>query len=388
MNKNITIKKPYIEIKNDWAYLKAPVIFPDREETVFFAVRRKYEDCLCAELGDAFVVSALQWCMKEDLNIVSEAPVSRQILFSLRHRLIPEMSYKRRTYHPIKIEAEPSDLVFEGRKNVGLCWSAGSDSLYTLRTHMDAPEGFRVTHIVNINAGVYEEPDMEGKFIRSLDKCARDAEKLGLKDLSMNTNLHLCFPYLYMTVVSTRLAAAFLALQKGFKAGYISSTHAMKSMKFVDYDVTYCEMVVQSSLSNQNVCLRAPGVETSRMGKLEKIVDFTPAQEMLYVCVKEEETNCMRCIKCSNVIASLDAMDQLEKFKKVFDLDYCRSHMDEIWGCVINAADQGVVNHEPLILLEAKGRSPSPRAYRRARILAAADKAAQSHEDVIRENLT
>ena len=387
VKQSITIKKPYIETEEDWSYLKAPVVFPDREETVFFAVKKEYEDCLCTELGDAFVAAAFQWCMRENLNIICEVPVSRSILHSLRHRLILEMAIDSKTYRQIDITAEPSDLVFENRINVGLCWSAGMDCFYVLKDHMDAPESFKVTHLLNVNAGVNEEPDIDGKFLRAMDKCHRHAEKLGLKDLSMNTNLHLVFPYLYLTVVPARLASAFLALQKGFRTGYVSSSYELRHMRFIDHDSGYCELTVQSSLSNQNVILRAPGVEVSRAEKCRQLIDFKPAQEMLHVCLKEEETNCMRCVKCCNLIASLDAMDSLDKFGKVLDLDYCHSHMDEIWGRIIFASRHGFRQNEPLTILKAHGKVPSQRAYRRAKMMELADKAAMAHEDKLKENL-
>jgi len=141
-------------------------------------------------------------------------------------------------------------------------------------------------------------------------------------------------------------------------------------------------------LSNQNITLRSPGIQLTRIEKCRQIIDFKPAQELLHVCLKEEETNCMRCIKCYNLIASLDAMDSLDKFAKVLDLDYCRSHLDEIWGRIIFSSRHGIRHKEPLTVLLSRGRTPSPRAYRRADMLEMADRAAMNHEKELLENLT
>ena len=384
-NNQIIIKKPYREDDGMDAYLKARVLFPDKEQTVFFSVPISYADALAAELADCFVAAAFPWCMTEGYDIVSEAPVSRSILYSLKNRVIPGMSKNSKVYRPISITADPSDLKYESRKYSGLGWSAGVDCFYAYMTNLDAPEGYRPTHLLNINAGVFEEPDIDGKFKRASEKCRKDAMKFGLEALSMNTNLHLVFPKFYLSVYPSRLASCMLAIQKKFMSGLIAGSVELNRMHYNDEVAGFYELIIQNSLSNQNIALSAPGIEVSRAEKIRRIADFEPAQKMLHVCVKSEDRNCMTCDKCTRVIAVLDALGKIDNFGEAFDLDYFREHYDEIWGQVVYGRNY-IHSAEALAILKQSGRTPSKRAFIRARMLEAAHKAAEEHRTEILEN--
>ena len=386
-NDRILIGKPYLETDESTAYLKSDVKFPDGEKTVFFSVPRAYGSSFATELGDCFVAAALPWCMRQGLDIVSEAPVSRSILYSLKTRLIPGMSHHSEVYHAIDIIAEPSDLIYENAGHVGLCWSAGCDSFYTLMTHLHVPDAYKPTHLLNINAGVNEEPDIEGKFRRTSEKCSADAGTLGLKALNMDTNLHLVFPLLYISVCPERLAACLLSIQRGFSSGLVSSSYDLCHMHFDDDNAGFYELVIQDVLSNQNITLSAPGVEVSRFEKIRRLSDFEPAQKMLHVCVRDEIKNCSVCGKCARVLTALDALGTIDRFGAVFDLQYFRDHRDEYWGQTIYRAQ---VNNklcaDVLAFLKQSGKAPTKGALLHARMLAAVHKASNAHRRAMMEN--
>lgn len=385
-NERIIIEKPYREDDGTNAFLKSRILFPDKEETVFFSVPVSYGDALAVELADCFVAAAVSWCMRKGYDIESEAPVSRSILYSLRERLIPGMSKNSKVYRPVKIIAAPSDLKYEGRKYCGLGWSAGVDCFYTYMTHLNAPDGFCPTHLLNLNAGVFEEPDIAGKFQEASERCIRDAKRLGLEALNMDTNLHLVFAQHYLSVVTLRLGACVLALQKMFGAGHISATYGLGQMCYNDDNAGFYEMIIVSTLTNQNIVISAPGVEVNRIEKIRRLSDFEPAQKMLHVCVKSEDHNCAKCGKCVRVISALDALGKIDRFGEVFDLEYVRKHYDEIWGQVIYSR-RNVHCAEALAALKRSGRTLSQRAFIRARMLEAAHKAAEEHRKEILENI-
>ena len=386
MHNRILIGKPYVETDESSAYLKADILFPDGGQTVFFSVSKAYKSAFAVELADCFVAAALPWCMRKGFDIVSEAPVSRSILHSLKTRLIPGMTNHSKVYHAIDIIAEPSDLAYENAGHVGLCWSAGCDCFYTYMTHLHAPDAYKPTHLLNINAGVFEGADHKEKFQRASEKCIADAGIFGLKALNMDTNLHLVFPLLYLSVCPERLAACMLSVQKELSAGFISSTHYLGHMSYEDNDAAFYELVIQDALSNQNITLSAPGVEVTRIEKLRRLSDFEPAQRMLHVCVMSGKTNCMTCGKCVCVVTALDAMGTLERFGAVFDLKYYRDHKDEIWGQVIYRAQLNEHYAEVLAVLKESNKTPGEGALSRARILAAVHKASNAHRRAMMEN--
>ena len=386
MHNRILIGKPYVETDESSAYLKADILFPDGGQTVFFSVSKAYKSAFAVELADCFVAAALPWCMRKGFDIVSEAPVSRSILHSLKTRLIPGMTNNSKVYHAIDIIAEPSDLAYENAGHVGLCWSAGCDCFYTYMTHLHAPDAYKPTHLLNINAGVFEGPDHKEKFQRASEKCIADAGIFGLKALNMDTNLHLVFPLLYLSVCPERLAACILSIQKELSSGFISSTHYLGHMRYEDDDAGFYELVIQDALSNQNITLSASGVEITRIEKLRRLSDFEPAQKMLHVCVMSEKTNCMTCGKCVRVVTALDVLGTLDRFSDVFDLSYYRDHKDEIWGQMIYRAPFDEQYAEVLDVLKQSNKTLGEGALLRARILAVVHKASNVHRRAIMEN--
>lgn len=377
------IGHPFIEISGGMAYLKARITLPEGESLCFFAVPEEYADILTAELADCFVAAALPWCMRNKLSIRSEAPVSRFLLYSIKNRLIPQMSRNSKCYHNIEIEAEAGNLVLPGKGYAGTGWSGGADCMYTLMHNLEAPEkGYRLTHLLNINAGVFEEPDIEGKFDTARKLCKKAAAHFGLESLSIDTNIHQLFPALYLSVCAFRIASAMLALQKGFKAYLFSSTYDLRTFDYVDDNAGFYEYAILSSLSNQNIHFVDCGCEVTRIEKLRQISDFKPALEMLQVCVKEQDKNCMRCGKCIRTTAALYALGKLENFDRVFDVPYFYEHKDEILGDIL-FHKANIHYGEIISLIEKKGMEFSPRARHRARILAAADKAAKAHASAL-----
>jgi hypothetical protein len=388
MNMKIIINKPEIRSYDGICRLEAEIEFPEVTKTVYFSFPEEYMDGLCDENADAFLAAALLYCMRRGLDIECRAPVSRPMLYWLEERMVKQLADNCEHYSRINIKAQPFDKIFDNKGYVGLCWSGGVDSFYSLAENMDAPKGFRPTHLLNINAGVYEEPDIAGKFARSSEKTIRDAEYFGLKALNIDTNLHETFPDLYISVFGFRLGAALLAVQKSFRTGMISSSYELKYLGIDENVEGYYEFLTQSSLSNRNITLRVPGVEISRIEKLRRLADFPPAHDRLFVCVKEEGRNCCRCDKCARVISALDALGRLEEFGGSFDLSYVHDNIDDIWGKVIHGAKESVYCAEPVGMYRRSGRSFSPKALLRAKMLDAAQKAAANHEKEIRKNLT
>jgi hypothetical protein len=248
-------------------------------------------------------------------------------------------------------------------------------------THLHVPDAYRPTHLLNINAGVNEEPDIDGKFQRASEKCIADAGIFGLKALNMNTNLHLVFPLLYLSIFPERLAACMLSVQKELSSGLISSSYDLSHMHYDDDNAGFYELIIQDALSNQNITFSAPGVEVSRLEKLRRLSDFEPAQKMLHVCVREENKNCMTCGKCVRVITALDALGTIDRFGAVFDLQYFQDHRDEYWGHAIYRARTklNIICADVLTLLEQSNRTPGEGALKHARMLALVHKMSNAH---------
>ncbi len=158
----ILIRKPYIEQKGNKSFLYSNITIKNKNYKMFFSVNKEYEKYLVDDRSDAFIVALLTYAMKENLDIISEAPVSRKLLYQLNQYLITMLSSNMKDFHKIKLEATPTDLLLENKGAVCTGWTGGVDSMYTLMTHLNRNEkSFKLTHLGIFNNGALESDNNE-----------------------------------------------------------------------------------------------------------------------------------------------------------------------------------------------------------------------------------
>lgn len=83
-------------------------------------------------------------------------------------------------------------------------------------------------------------------------------------------------------------------------------------------------------LSTRGLRIYNAGIEATRMDKLEFIADFPIVQKYLSVCLYSP-TSCNVCAKCRRTLLELDAIEKLEKFGEVFDIQYYKDNRPEYY---------------------------------------------------------
>ena len=81
--KVLEIRQPYIKRTGNKSRLCSDISWGDRSRTLWFEVEREYEECLCTERIDSFLVALLPYAMIENLNIHSDGYVSEKLLYQL-----------------------------------------------------------------------------------------------------------------------------------------------------------------------------------------------------------------------------------------------------------------------------------------------------------------
>ena len=76
--------------------------------------------------------------------------------------------------------------------------------------------------------------------------------------------------------------------------------------------------------------LYSDGGNKTRLEKTKEILNFTPAQKYLYVCLKKSN-NCSVCSKCKRTLVTLDLFQCLDDFSDVFDIDYYKKHRNQYY---------------------------------------------------------
>lgn len=324
------IGAPYIEENpTGEARLCARVTLQGQEQVMWFSVNSEYSRYLTQDRADAFVAALLTPALRAGADIISQAPVSRSLLYQLNQYLIPMMVLNMgATFHYITVEARPIETVPDCSGAVCTGGTGGVDSMFSIYQDGELPadSSRKLTHLFLTSNGAIEGGVLSETLQLMVDRAERKlASKTGLKVISIDSNLSQVLSENFLSVASIRHAAVLLALQKLFSAGLISSSYAFEKFEFVADIVGYYELAALNYLSTRCTAFYSSGGAFSRINKLRELRSFPLAQRTLHPCIYgTAEENCGECLKCIRTEAGLYALDALDDFSEVLDANAFR----------------------------------------------------------------
>jgi hypothetical protein len=328
----------YIKRIGDKSRLCSNISWGDRNRTLWFEVESEYEECLCTEKIDCFLVALLPFAMIKNLNIHSEGYVSERLLYQLKTILLPSLSANITEFHSIDIDAKIDGKVLESKNGVGTSITCGVDSFYTVLKHLNTEiKGFKLTHLTYFNImnsdwrGHGEDSSRDFSNAR-IDYIKPVVEELGLKLVTVDSNFDLFYhDFELLATMTFRYFGTVLALQKLFRKYYWSSSDSFLQFDFSIDDITLFDLLSVQCVSNENTTFYVTGSEVTRLEKTAYISDFAITYKYLNVCWFHLY-NCAICDKCKRTMLGLYALGKIDLYAEVFDVKYFYQNMDEYLG--------------------------------------------------------
>lgn len=144
-------------------------------------------------------------------------------------------------------------------------------------------------------------------------------------------------PYSYTEYHGLVNGSTILSMQLLFSVYYSSSSYKISEFKLNRFDVSQFELFNLAVLSTNNTVFYTTGGDVSRYEKVRELSNWQPSYNYLNVC-NSYSRNCSRlkCVKCCRTIIELDALNSLDKFKNVFDVNLYEEHrsdyLAEFWA--------------------------------------------------------
>lgn len=302
---------------------------------VWFEVEKEYEQYLCTERSDAFVIGLLSWAMRLNHDIECAAPITDDLLYNIRTYIIPSLTKYGKTLHPIKIIADIAPAL-DNAGGVGTGCSCGVDSFHSILSNVNSEyPNCKLTHICLNNVGSFHNLDIEDNLIDTRRQVAKEiADKLGLKVVITDSNFADAFHQNHLLSNTYSSIFAVYCLQKLWKTYFYASCHDFSHFKLENNDLvdtSFTDLLLLNCFSNKNLRLYSEGATKTRLEKTEYIADNKLAQEYLHVCLRNTN-NCGKCLKCKRTMNTLYAIGKLDNFSKVFDTDYYKKHKSFYWA--------------------------------------------------------
>ena len=340
----LTIGKPYIKKCDEKSRLISDITVDDKVYKIFVEVDSIYEKYLCYERSDAFLIPLFYYGMKNNHDIVCEAPVTEDLYYQITEYLIPLL--KRNSHNNlfnINIKCDTAANI-ENRGAVGVALTCGVDSFNSIYNNIDNKiKSRKITHFTIMSiADSYKKNGAYDSINSSLHKKSSDVAKIfNLPLIDMHSNMRSIFPIPPMHTLIRMFGVYSLQKLFGvyyFSSGYPAWTFNMEDCSVIDsarYDLLLCK-----ELSTRNLFIYSEGSQKNRLEKIKYISKYDVVKKNLHVCTREA-TNCSLCSKCMRTILALDSIDKLDEFKDVFNLDYYYKNQNYYFAEAVRAYKQG-----------------------------------------------
>ena len=287
------------------------------EIEIFFEVPTEYASALVDDRCDAFVVLILHRALSKGYNIVSDVPMSSDLLFNIKEFLLPALMNNG----PYRISIDiPKKHPMKHGKGVGTGLSCGVDSFHAIKTFINYNDAdFKLTHLCINDVGafnaIYESPELAKK--ESYKRSSSAAEMIGLPLIKTYSNADLIFHQNhYLTHFFSSLFAV-MCMGKLFKTYiYASAGHPLSKIDLNNWwnkDSDDYELLLLRYFSTRSLQLYSAGEMLTRLEKIEIISDYDVAKKHLYSCTYKDK-NCGICDKCIRNLTALDAIGKLDEF--------------------------------------------------------------------------
>ena len=347
----ITIGRPYIEEHDQGVFLKCHIVDETRgyDNDLWYCVDTTYADKLCPEVSDAFVLVMLLPAIQTKQNIVVKSDVSEKLYHNLRTVVLSSLTwaYYKQFGSVIDIHVEGKLVSYNFHPSaIATGCSLGVDSFSTIKRYFldnDCEPGYRLTHLTFFNVGAVGSTNSDSvrqSYIKDIERITNFAKECNLPIVKVDSNICDFYPIFDFNATHTfRNMSVVLALQKLFKRYLYASAFPNRYIRIDKEDLAHYESILLPHISTESTELISADSELSRTEKLKYISTDIYAQNLLYVCRKDQArndgeldflnadddemyVNCGHCDKCLRTILALDIIGKLDCFKHRFDLSY------------------------------------------------------------------
>jgi len=343
----LCIGQPEINKTGGKARLCCRITWETGSYDMWYEVDACFEEYLCAERADAFLLAVLPYAMRQAIDIRVDAVLSEQLYYQLTMIYIPALAKNTKSYHSIRLECDDLDnRVLASQNATGTGFSGGVDSFYTVCTHLQSTaKRYNLTHLTFFNVGASGDAGGEESrrlFLERLIPCRAFAEENGFVFVTVDSNISEFLQYEHLHTHTIRSLSAVMALQKLFSVYYYSSSSTFREFALTrgDEAAGFFDLMSVHCLSNENTRFYITGPNENRVEKCAAIAGYPPSYRYLNVCLSEGK-NCSLCEKCLRTMLALYAVGKLELYSAVFDVAGFMAHLNKKLAAVIeNSGDR------------------------------------------------
>ena len=309
---------------------------PSIENSIWVSVPKQYENFLTLDRYDSFLAALLYPAMAHGEDIEIEGIVSEKLWYNITEYVVHILLAYSPWLKKINISAtKTTDNVIDSATHIGTGFSGGIDSFCTIydKFVLETNPKFKIDTLVNLNVGNYygKNPDeTDTLFQHAYQRLSGFPNFVGLPYIPIHSSMAYIYKekWNFQKVHLLNTIAGVLAMQNYFNKYYFASAFAYKELSVytntvADFDIAgFCDVYICQFLSTETLSIIPDGHQYTRAQKTERISHYSPTYDFLEVAPKDSmgKQDILRP-KSIRVLTTLDTLDKLELYSKVFDLD-------------------------------------------------------------------
>lgn len=349
-----------IERKINCSYLTVDVscdFTPNK--SLWISVPSEYEEWLADDVYDAFLIAALYPAMYYNENIKIEGNVSPRLLYNVQNYIRYAIKAYRDEMHMVNISVKDTVIPAQTYSHVATGFSGGVDSFTTIidRLENEVNQSRRIDTFIFHNIGSHGGGRKGARklFNNRYELLKGFPDCKGIPFIKMDSNLY-DFWRDEWEYYARSIADGFacLSIQKGVRYYYLSGEFSYRQHMDMCFDKMLCnidemtELYIYNLMSSERLEIVLEGAQYTRIEKVKKVAEYEPAYQYLNVCVKwgaekENAENCSKCLKCGRTLKELDVIGKLDKFYRVFDVEWYKRNKKRLWLKYLAGQD----DHDP-----------------------------------------
>lgn len=278
----LEIGKPYLNFQKGKIRFCADIMADERRFTLWFAVGCSRAKYFVPGRSDAFLMALLPYAMAGGHEVRCAGAISERLCYQLNHYLIPALSSAGAEYRLIAIDAPLVREACQNRGEVGAAFSGSVDALYTIMSH-DRECECPLTHIVVLNAGIFEGKEGRKEIRERLWQARGVARRRNLAVVRVDTNLQEELTEDLCRVYPFREIACALALQGLFSVYLLSSGYDVSHFRMKGEEAAAFNLLTAGCASTESLTFYPSGVEQKRWKKREALDKWPKVKRLLRV---------------------------------------------------------------------------------------------------------
>ena len=331
MNKFIEIKS----IKIIDSKIVADIRIDGIDDRIVTSVSPNASDYICIDRIDAYVFGLIRFAMRNGYDFKSDLPISESLYYNLDNYFIDSLKSGRPELYRVKIYAPTIVDIAKDKNIVATGISCGVDSLYTIATHSQGkvPTSFELNTLCffNVGSSMKSEDKLHTDLVQGRYELAyKFAQENNYNFISLESDIHLFIHrhshegYSHLDNHTFMGVFSVLILQNGISKYYYSSGYQITDFSVRENASAHYDPLILSAASTCTCSILSSGNTKSRFEKVKYLLTYPPSYNYLNVCVEHVQNDNI-CFKCIRTLLEIDAAggkEALEKYRKVFDIDY------------------------------------------------------------------